>query len=107
MGFDNFPSELFLDKDERNCKVHYDITNENTKNFYISLSEDIKNRRFYFTPPKILLDATTENREKILSIKKEIFNKITFDFVINGMQRHLTLRIDNNWLRDLYRTNSQ
>lgn len=107
MGFDNFPSELFLDKDERNCKVHYDITNENTKNFYISLSEDIKKRRFYFTPPEILLDATTENREKILSIKKEIFNKITFDFVINGMQRHLTLRIDNNWLRDLYRTNSQ
>lgn len=107
IGEEDFPYELFYEKDEAECRVYvrdYNLV-ENLEEqrfyFYIMFTEDKDRRKFYFTPPKILFDAAKKSEIKLLKQKRAIFNYVNINITINNIKRTLSIKIDNKWLLDL------
>ena len=126
LGNGSFPERLFMNNDEAVCQIHFDnITAESNEHiaynemdrrarkkkktnatkryvaWYLTINGDEKNTKFYFTPPQMLQEALDLDAEKLLDEKETMFKRLSFRRAINGQQRHLTLKIDKSWLREL------
>lgn len=62
------------------------------------MSEDEQRRRFYFTPPESLNEASLFSKQIVLNEKERIFRFLNVNIKLNGIYRNLLLRIDNDWL---------
>lgn len=105
---EEFPEYLFRNTDIAECKIYFDEimkTNNTKKNeysFYIVFSDDPDSKKFYFTPPEILLNSVKKSGKELLEQKGKVFNNVHVNIVIKDIKRNLTLRIDNKWMRTLY-----
>ena len=90
-----FPIDLFVETDSRDCEVYYD---QQRKLFWLQISGDIEERRFFFTPPMGLKEAALYGTSNVLNEKERIFKEIRFSVEIGGMLRNLSLRINQDWL---------
>lgn len=89
---DDFPSQLFKDKDYVYCRI---ISN-GKKEWYAELQNT--NFRLYFSMPKIILKESFEKDGVRLYPKKaHEFEKIFFKRNIDGISRDLELRFDYDW----------
>lgn len=108
IGESEFPEYIFRNTDIANCKIFFDKIekNNNTKrteySFYIVFSDDPDSKKFYFTPPNILLNAVKKSGKDLLEQKERVFNNVHVNIIIKDIKRNLTLRIDNKWMRTLY-----
>lgn len=100
---DLFPSNLFNNGDEQECRVRYNQLNNNERFFWLEFTNDNMRpkRRFYFTPPKELEKAASFGGNKIFDEKKRIFNKLSLNYKVNNIQRSLVLKIEEKWLETL------
>ncbi|MDO4921260.1 MAG: hypothetical protein Q4E64_05490 [Phascolarctobacterium sp.] len=103
IGDGAFPNEIFEDRDEAFCNVYYRGTNQ--KSYWLELEKynyqeyghkEKENTKFYFSPPRLLLEAIKNSEENIKSIKQEIFHKMVVHKKINGKQRTLIIHINPN-----------
>ncbi len=93
LGTERFPYELFGQRDEALVRVSYErVRNENR--YYMVFCETEGIRRYYFTPPrffgKAALYGTAMTPESGMPLR--LFMKI------NGVQRSLTIRMEQDWL---------
>jgi len=97
---DEFPNNLFLDTDERNCGIYFleDDNQEENNNrvFYISLHDDNQNRKFYFQANDELMKKGFSNLslDERTNMKKRYFKKLTIIKKINGIDRIIKLNVD-------------
>ncbi len=93
-----FPSELFMETDTRECRVFYI---KESGNFYLTINGDnIQDRRFYFSAPPGLIEKVFTSPSTAIEEKKRHFNRISVAIELNGIQRNLSLQIDREWLRE-------
>lgn len=111
---EEFPDEVFENTDTANCEIYFDeIGNIDNKKkseyyFYIIFSKDNYSRRFYFTPPDILINAVKKSGKELLQKKEMVFNNVHVNIIIKNIKRNLTFKIDDAWMRRLYqRENSK
>ena len=96
-----FPDNLFENTDERSCGIYFLENNENqdennnNRVFYISLHDDIQNRRFYFQASDALMRkgfSTLPLRDRI-NEKMRYFKQLTIIKKINGLYRVIKLNV--------------
>lgn len=92
-----FPNELFAESDSQRCRVYYD-NEEEQRYFYLEFSEDILQRRFYFTPPLSLAMAAFSGQRQALREKRRVFKTMHTTRSIFGLSRNLTISLDIDWL---------
>lgn len=100
VGFDYFPEELFEHTDDRICRVYYHDTNFG-REYYLKFVDDRQDRMFYFTPPLSLRRAAFYGGNTILNEKERIFKTIHISMRLNGINRNLVLKMDQDWLESL------
>lgn len=93
-----FPEELFTNDDTGYCRVFYDYDRFRNRFFWLEISGDLQRRRFYFTPPESLDEATLFGNQLVLNEKERIFRFLSVSIRLDGINRNLLLRIDNDWL---------
>lgn len=93
-----FPAELFLDRDNGWCHIHYNFDEHGARYFWLEIANDPNRRRFYFTPPESLDEASVFGGEIVLNEKERIFKALNVNINLNGINRNLTLHIDEDWL---------
>lgn len=101
-----FPIELFLDRDDGWCRVYYGHDNFQHRYFWLVITGDPFERRFYFTPPMSLDRASLYGQNTVLGEKERLFRTLNVNITINGVSRNLTLQIDEDWL-DAMRRNTR
>lgn len=101
----DFPVELFQESDRGSCTIHYEYDNFGNRFFWMEISGDDSHRRFFFTPPESLDQASVYGHEIVLNEKERIFKVLNVTIELNGVVRNLTLSIDEDWL-DLARNNA-
>ena len=69
----DFPAELFLNSDFGRCTIHYEYDNFRNRFFWMEISGDDSRRRFFFTPPESLDQASVYGQEFVLNEKEIIF----------------------------------
>jgi hypothetical protein len=94
---EKFPSELFENTDEQPCKVHYGNPTNRGIPMWLVLTEDRRRRRFYFDVPPGLEEVIRRGGD-IISAKQHHFEKLSVSYIINGLLRSLTLKIDKEWI---------
>lgn len=93
LGAEAFPSELFGQRDEARVRVSYErVSNENQ--YYLVFSETEENSRFYFSPPRALDKAALYGTSKT----PENGMPLRISMKIKGVQRSLTIRMEQDWL---------
>jgi len=102
VGNELFPDELFHTTDTQHCRVYFERVPPG-RQFYLILTEDIHQRRYYFSPPTSLSQAAFFGNSQALDEKQRIFRTIHVSRNIDGLTRTLTLKLDPGWLRGMYR----
>lgn len=98
---DQYPFNLFENTDEQECRVRYKRIDDKNTIFWIEFTNDEQAGKFYFTPPKELENAASLGGNEIVDEKKRIFNKLSLNLKIHGIQRNLVLKIDKKWLNQI------
>lgn len=98
VGEHHFPSELFRESDYALCRVYYDYDNFHNKYFWLEISNDDQERKYYFTPPESLNEAAVYGGEIVLNEKERIFKVLNVSINMDGINRNLILHIDQDWL---------
>lgn len=98
---DQYPFNLFENTDEQECRVRYTRIDDKNNIFWIEFTNDEQKGKFYFTPPKELEKAASIGGNEIVGEKKRIFNKLSLNLKIHGIQRSLVLKIDKEWLKQM------
>jgi hypothetical protein len=105
-----FPEELFENHDDARCRVFYEtqtISNEdNRRNYYLTFTNDPVERRFYFSPPKSLNQASVHGGEVVLNEKERLFRFLKVNIMLRGIARNLIFELDRDWM-DAVRNESQ
>mgnify|MGYP003820039919 FL=1 len=104
VGSRTFPDELFARTDSQKCRVYYYKEN-GLRYFYLTLTEDREERRFYFTPPVSLAKAAFYGKREARSEKRRILKSMHITRRIDGLSRNLTLELDIDWLDAIEGTN--
>jgi len=107
IGEEPFPDELFTESDDGICRVYYEINNFKRRYFYITIHDDFRDRKFYFTPPESLDKAALFGKSTILQEKEELFGEVNININLRGINRNLTLRIDTDWIKSLNKSEQQ
>jgi hypothetical protein len=99
---DEFPRQLFLETDERECRIYYE---EDGALFFLRIMEnnDPHNAKFHFSAPKPILEEIFYGGSAILDEKGRHFSVIKISIAIDGINRNLVLKLDNKWIDDLKR----
>lgn len=67
----------------------------------MTLNNDTLRRRFYFTPPVALEEAAFRSQREAAIQKMQLLKTIHIPMRINGINRHLIVRLDTDWLHPL------
>lgn len=101
VGNGPFPDEIFENSDEAFCNVYYRGTNK--KSYWLEFKkynyqeykrEGKENTKFYFSPPRLLLEAIENSEENIRNVKQKIFHKMIVHKIINQKQRTVIINLD-------------
>lgn len=93
-----FPEELFRESDEGHCRVYYNYDAFENRYFWLEISGDEEKRKFYFTPPETLDQASVFGNETVINEKERLFRALNVNIKLNGITRSLTLHLDMDWL---------
>lgn len=95
ISFDPFPYDVFTKSDTANCSVFYE-SNEGRLEFYLDIdnNENVSKAKYYFSPPEILEETIRTSPDSAVSIKRQLFEDITFSYRINDINRTLTLKLN-------------
>lgn len=107
VGSEHFPEELFKNSDENRCRVYYDIDDFGRRYFWLEIACDPQRRRFYFTPPESLDEASVYGGEIVLNEKQRIFKVLNVSLKIDDISRNLILHIDEDWLHAVRNRNNE
>lgn len=94
ISYSEFPSRLFERVDEKKCLIRH----TQSGNFYLTIEGDEMETRFYFTAPEPLFKLIFSSPQKVASEKISHFEKIKVSITLNGIQRSLVLKLDQDWL---------
>ena len=99
---DEFPKHLFVDTDERECRIYYE---EVDALFFLRIMENGEphDAKFHFSAPKPILEEVFYGGAAIIDEKGRHFSIIKISITIDGINRNLVLRLDNRWIDDLKR----
>lgn len=98
VGDSYFPEEVFRESDEGHCRVYYNYDESENRYFWLEISGDEEKRKFYFTPPETLDQASIFGKETVLNEKERLFRVLNVNIKLNGISRSLTLHLDGDWL---------
>lgn len=102
----NFPDELFLNRDIQNVRVYYETLPNNSRRFWMIFTEDDRRRRFYFSPPESLSEAAFWGGETVLNEKERYFRTLHISIRVENVSRNLTLVLDTDWINRARRENA-
>lgn len=101
ISYDEFPDELFINNEERDCRILFDenseiIPNENSRVFYITLNNDEQNRQFYFQANETMLreDFSRLSLKERINEKEKYFTNLTIMKEIGGLTRLISLKVN-------------
>ncbi|MCB5286486.1 MAG: hypothetical protein LHW64_01630, partial [Candidatus Cloacimonetes bacterium] len=95
-----FPDGLFSDTNDQQCEVYYEggVT---TIVFYMIFRQDAERHRYYFIPPKPLLDAISFGQNETLFQKARYFTQVSVVISIAGLKRLVSLNLRDDWTADI------
>lgn len=105
LGFEEFPEELFNHRDEQLCRIHFENNYNINRSFYLTFTQDINSRKFYFTPPMSLEEAAFFGSKSVLNEKERIFKTIHVSMKVKGINRSLEFKLDNDWIQAVKKRN--
>lgn len=101
VGYDEFPDELFLEEEVQECGIFFDdndsnVSEENSRVFFITLNNDAQDRRFYFQANEAMLrdDFSRLSLKERISEKEKYFSNLTIIKEVNNLTRLITIKVN-------------
>ena len=102
LSHEEFPDYLFEGRDYCYCKYQ---SNNSLDSWHMTMS-DCK-AKFYFSLPEIIKNDSFEKNGNFIFPKKELeLSSLSFTRKINGKQRNLELKFDNEWFNQFFDKNN-
>jgi len=101
VSYDRFPDDLFSQAEVQECGIFFDdsdtnITDENSRVFFITLNNDDEDRRFYFQANEAMLrdDFSRLALKERISEKEKYFSNLTIMKEIDGLTRLISIKVN-------------
>lgn len=101
VSYDTFPDDLFSQTEVQECGIFFDdndtnITDENSRVFFITLNNDDEDRRFYFQANEAMLrdDFSRLSLKERISEKEKYFSNLTIMKEIAGLTRLISIKVN-------------
>ncbi len=92
LSINPFPQQLFEHSDIGQCEVYFQRSEFGDRSFYLTISGDPRNGKFYFSPPLSLDQAAIFGGETVLNEKERVFQTV-----------NVSIKLNNEWLDEARR----